>query len=106
MVNITVTSLAQVNLADDLIVIGLAEDEHISSSFDKDSKLSHIFKQIDSFGQERLKSIKKYGKNMTLGMSLDGSPTMILLIGLGELSKLNSDRIRHIGGLISLRCKE
>lgn len=106
MVNITVTSPDQVKLADDLIVIGLAEDESISNSFDKDSKLSYILKQIDSFGQERFKSIKKYGKNMTLGIRLDDSPTMILLIGLGELSKLNSDRVRHIGGLISLRCKE
>jgi leucyl aminopeptidase len=64
-------------------------------------------KQIDSFGQEHLDNIKKYGKNMTLGIRLDDdSPVMILLIGLGELSKLNSDRIRHIGGLISLRCKD
>ncbi|HEX5904933.1 MAG TPA: M17 family peptidase N-terminal domain-containing protein, partial [Candidatus Nitrosocosmicus sp.] len=106
MANITVTSPDRINLTDGLIVVGLAEDGSIPNYIERESKLNRILKKIDSFGQEHLDNIKKYGKNMTLGVSLDDTPIMILLIGLGELSKLNSDRIRHIGGLISLRCKD
>ncbi|VFJ15094.1 leucyl aminopeptidase [Candidatus Nitrosocosmicus franklandus] len=106
MVKITTASPDKVDLTDGVLVVGVTEDEGIRNFFVKDSRLSHIIKQIDSFGQERLNNIKKYGKSMTLGLNLDNSPIMILLIGLGESGKLDSDRIRHIGGLISLRCKE
>jgi leucyl aminopeptidase len=106
MANITVTTPDRIDLTDGIIVIGIAEDGSIPHYIEKESNLNRILKQIDSFGQEHLDNIRKYGKNMTLGVSLDDSPVMILLIGLGELSKLDSDRIRHIGGLISLRCKD
>ena len=106
MVKITATSLDKINLIDGLIVIGLAEDKDIPNYIEKDSRLNRLLNQIDLFGQEHFDNIKKYGKSMALGLSLDGSPIMVLLIGLGELNKLNSDRIRHIGGLISLRCRD
>lgn len=106
MVKITVTSQDKINLTNDLIVLGLAEDGSFPGLIGKDPRFNHILKQIDTFGKEHLNSVKKYGKSMALGIRLDDSPLMILLIGLGELDKLNSDRIRHLGGLISLRCKD
>ncbi|HKR72885.1 MAG TPA: leucyl aminopeptidase [Candidatus Nitrosocosmicus sp.] len=106
MINITVTTPDKIDLSDNIVVVGLAEDGSIPSYIEKDSKLSQILKKINNFGHTHLKSTKKYGKSMTLGISLDDSPITILLIGLGDSNKLTSDRVRHIGGLISLRCKE
>lgn len=106
MVNIITTTLDKIDLSDNVVVVGLAEDGSIPIYVEKNSKLNQISNKINSFGQTHLKNIRKYGKFMTLATSLDETPITILLVGLGELNKLNSDRIRHIGGLISLRCKE
>lgn len=106
MINITVTTPDKIDLSDNIVVVGLAEDGSIPSYIEKDSKLRQILKKINNFGHTHLKSTKNYGKSMTLVISLDDSPITILLIGLGESNKLTSDRVRHIGGLISLRCKE
>ncbi len=106
MVNITVTTPDKIDLSDVIIVVGISEDGDILSYIEKDSRLNQILKKIDSFGQTHLNNIKKYGKSMTLGVNLDDTPITILLVGIGESSKLNSDRVRHIGGLVSLKCKE
>lgn len=106
MVNIAVTTPDKIDLSDDIIVVGLSEDGNIPSYAEKNSRLNHILKKINTFGQTHLNVIKKYGKSMTLGVNLDDTPITILLIGIGESNKLNSDRVRHIGGLVSLKCKE
>ena len=84
MINITVTTPDKIDLSDNIVVVGLAEDGSIPSYIEKDSKLSQILKKINNFGHTHLKSTKKYGKSMTLGISLDYGPITILLIGLGE----------------------
>ena len=106
MINITVTNPDKIDLSDNIVVVGLAEDGNIPTYIKKDSKLNQIMEKINNFGHTHLKNIKKYGKSMTLGISLDDRPITILLIGLGESHKLNSDRVRHIGGLISIQCRE
>ena len=106
MINITVTNPDKIDLSDNIVVVGLAEDGNIPSYIKKDSKLNQIMEKINNFGHTHLKNIKKYGKSMTLGISLDDRPITIPLIGLGESHKLNSDRVRHIGGLISIQCRE
>lgn len=106
MVQITVSDISKIEPADALLVIGLAEDARIHDYLRLNKKFDEIVKQIDSFEEEHLINIKKYGKSVILGLNLHGSLIRVLIMGIGEVNKLNSDRVRHLAGLISLKCKE
>ncbi len=105
MVRITVSDMDKVNPDDTLLVIGLAEDEKMDY-LRQNAKFNEILEYIDNFKEEHLSQIKKYGKSMIFGLNFRGSWIKVMIIGIGEMNKLTSDRVRHLAGLVSLKCKE
>ena len=55
MVNIITTTLDKIDLSDNVVVVGLAEDGSIPIYVEKNSKLNQISNKINSFGQTHLK---------------------------------------------------
>lgn len=107
MVNITIKNVDDIKIvAHQLVVIGLFEDNSYSENIKSNPNLKVIIGYLDSLDKKNLDQIKKYGKSIMLGLYADDNPINTLLIGLGNSSNFNADKMRHISGLISLKAKE
>jgi leucyl aminopeptidase len=107
MVKITIKNIDDIEIvANQLVVIGLFEDNSYSEHLKNNSKLKVVIDYLDSLDKKKLDQIKKYGKTIALGLYADNNPINTLLIGLGNSHDFNKDKMRHISGLISLRAKE
>lgn len=106
MVNITVASMDDVNFDNQLIVIGLYEDDSHLKTLGTNPILKVVFDYVKTLDKKNLDEVKKYGKSIMLGLNLNEKITNVLLIGLGDPEKLDTNRIRHIAGLMSLKSKD
>lgn len=106
MVNISVTNLDNITFDNQLIVIGLSEDNIYSEKLRHAVKLKWVFEYLDKLEKNNLDGVRKYGKSLLLGLFINDSPVNVLLIGTGDKNKITSDRIRHLAGVVSLKAKE
>lgn len=106
MVKISIKNYNQVDITNSLLVIGLYEDNN---------DLSHL-KKINSTGlYEKINDVvisvseteKKFGKNLLFLFEDNNNKYIkILLLGLGKYNKLDHNKIRQLGGIISVKARE
>lgn len=106
MVKISIKSIDDVNLSEGLFVIGLDENNKDLNYLRKNTKLMDILNTHKVFHEEHLENIRKFGKNMILSMNDGDNLLKIMLLGIGDSKKLNEDKFRQLGGIISLKSKE
>lgn len=107
MVNITIKNIDDIHIvANQLVVIGLFEDNSYSENLKNNPNLKTVVDYLDSLDKKNLDQIKKYGKSIMLGLYVDNIPINALLIGLGNTNNFDVDKMRHISGLIALKAKE
>ena len=106
MVDISIINYDEINLTDSLLVVGLYEDsddlDYLNKirSIDLQEKISKLITATD-------KNTKKFGKSLLFLVKDDKNEYLkILSVGLGKYGELNPNKIRQIGGIISLKSKE
>jgi leucyl aminopeptidase len=106
MVNVLIRNYDEINLSESLLVVGLYEDRedlhylNKISSFDLNKKINDIVSNTNN-------ATKKFGKSLLFLCKDDKIDYLkILLVGLGRYNELNSNKLRQIGGIISLKAKE
>jgi len=106
MVDISIINYDEINLTDSLLVVGLYEDsddlDYLNKirSIDLQEKISKLITATD-------KNTKKFGKSLLFLVKDDKNEYLkILSVGLGKYGELNPNKIRQIGGIISLKAKE
>ncbi len=106
MVEISIKSYDDVNLTDGLFVVGLHEDVDYPNYLDKINSIG-LNEKIISLVTNANKNSKKFGKNLLFLVKGEKDEYLrILLVGLGKQDELDSNKIRQIGGIISLKAKE
>ena len=106
MVKISIKSFDDVNISEGLFVIGLDENNKDLDYLRKNTKLMDILDTHKVFQEEHLENIRKFGKNMILSVNNGEKFLKIMLLGIGDSKKLNEDKFRQLGGIISLKSKE
>ena len=106
MVKISIESIDNVNIYEGLFVIGLDESNKDLNYLKKNTKLMDTLNTHKFIHEEHLENIGKFGKNMILYMNDDDKIIKIMLLGIGDGKKLNEDKFRQLGGIISLKAKE
>jgi len=106
MVEISIKSIDDLDIFEGLFVIGLDESNKDLNYLSKNTKLMDILNTPKVIQEEHLENIRKFGKNMILYVN-DGEKLLkIMLLGIGDGKKLNEDKLRQLGGIISLKAKE
>ncbi len=106
MVEISIKSIDDLDIFKGLFVIGLDESNKDLNYLSKNTKLMDILNTHKVIHEEHLENIRKFGKNMILYVN-DGEKLLkIMLLGIGDGKKLNEDKLRQLGGIISLKAKE
>ncbi|MDQ3085024.1 MAG: leucyl aminopeptidase [Thermoproteota archaeon] len=106
MVEISIKSIDDLDIFEGLFVIGLDESNKDLNYLSKNTKLMDILNTHKVIQEEHLENIRKFGKNMILYVN-DGEKLLkIMLLGIGDGKKLNEDKLRQLGGIISLKAKE
>ncbi|MDF0681403.1 MAG: leucyl aminopeptidase [Candidatus Nitrosocosmicus sp.] len=106
MVKISIESTDNVNIFEGLVVIGLDESNKDLIYLKKNTKLMDALNSHKFIHEEHLENIGKFGKNIILYMNDDDKIIKIMLLGIGDGKKLNEDKFRQLGGIISLKAKE
>ena len=106
MVKISIESVDNVNIFEGLFVIGLDESNKDLNYLKKNTKLMDALNTHKFIHEEHLENIGKFGKNMILYMNDGAKIIKIMLLGIGDGKKLNEDKFRQLGGIISLKAKE
>ena len=106
MVKISIESVDNVNIFEGLFVIGLDESNKDLNYLKKNTKLMDALNTHKFIHEGHLENIGKFGKNIILYMNDDDKIIKIMLLGIGDGKKLNEDKFRQLGGIISLKSKE
>lgn len=106
MVNISVKNLKIDHIDDGLLIMCISENGQNKSYLKKYSTTPNILNTIEKIGKEQLDQIGKFGKNMVLFSQQEDKMYKILLLGVGNLDDLDGDKIRRLGGIVSLKAKE
>ncbi|TVP39582.1 leucyl aminopeptidase [Candidatus Nitrosocosmicus arcticus] len=99
-------SIDDLDIFEGLFVVGLDENNKDLNYLSKNTKLMDILNRHKVIQEEHLENIRKFGKNMILSLNDGDKLLKILLLGIGDGKKLNEDKLRQLGGIISLRAKE
>jgi len=106
MVEISIKSIDDLDIFKGLFVIGLDESNKDLNYLRKNTKLMDILNTNKVIQEEHLENIRKFGKNMILYVNDGDKLLKIMLLGIGDGKKLNEDKLRQLGGIISLKAKE
>ncbi len=106
MVKISIKSIDDVDIFEGLFVIGLDESNKDLNYLRKNTKLIDALNTHKVLQEEHLENIRKFGKNMFIYVNDGGKLVKIMLLGIGDGKKLNEDKFRQLGGIISLKAKE
>ena len=106
MVEISIKSIDDLDIFEGLFVIGLDEGNRDLNYLRKNTKLMGILNTHKVIQEEHLENMRKFGKNMILYLNDGDKMLKIMLLGIGDGKKLNEDKLRQLGGIISLKAKE
>ena len=106
MVKISIKSIDDVNIFEGLFVIGLDESSKDLNYLRNNTKLMDALITHKVIQEEHLENMRKFGKNMILYVNDGDNLLKIMLLGIGDNKKLNEDKFRQLGGIISLKAKE
>lgn len=107
MVKISVKDGSQIELKDSLFVVGLYDDYKDFGYLNTIPAAQNLYKKIDEVLDNVSDAIKKFGKSLLfLFKDESGNYLKVLFIGLGKYDQLDHNKIRQIGGIISLKAKE
>lgn len=106
MAEISIKSIDDLDIFEGLFVIGLDESNKDLNYLSKNTKLMDILNTHKVIQEEHLENIRKFGKNMILYVNDGNKLLKIMLLGIGDGKKLNEDKLRQLGGIISLKAKE
>ncbi|MGN6623039.1 MAG: M17 family peptidase N-terminal domain-containing protein, partial [Candidatus Nitrosocosmicus sp.] len=107
MVNISIKDYSQIELNNSLLVVGLYEDYKDYSYLKIMPATQSLSIKIDDILNNVSDTIKKFGKSLLfLFQDEHQNYLKILFVGLGKNNELDHNKIRQIGGLISLKAKE
>ena len=106
MVKISIKSIDDVDIFEGLFVIGLDESNKDLNYLRKNTKLMDALNTHKVIQEEHLEKMRKFGKNMILYVNDGDKLLKIMLLGIGDGKKLNEDKFRQLGGIISLKAKE
>lgn len=106
MVKISIQSASNTNISDGLFVIGLDEENSNLDYLRTNIRSNDVLDKLDEIQDEHLKSISKFGKNMIIYLKNNEIFLKIMLLGIGDSRKLNNDKFRQLGGIISLKARE
>ncbi len=106
MVIISIKDYNQVDITNSLLVIGLYEDNNELNYLKKLTSID-LHEKISDMVFIISETIKKFGKNLLFLYKSDNNEYLkILLIGLGKYDDLDHNKIRQIGGIISVKARE
>jgi leucyl aminopeptidase len=105
-VKISIKSIDDVNIFEGLFVIGLDESSKDLNYLRNNTKLMDALITHKVIQEEHLENMRKFGKNMILYVNDGDNLLKIMLLGIGDNKKLNEDKFRQLGGIISLKAKE
>src|SRR5919112_1453714 len=107
MVKIFLRDYSQIELNNSLLVIGLYEDNNDFSYLKEIHSIDSLYNKINEIMDTLSETIKKFGKNL-LFLFKDNNDNFIkiLFIGLGKYNELDNNKIRQIGGIISLKARD
>ncbi len=106
MVEISIKSIDDLDIFEGLFVIGLDENNKDLNYLEKNTKLMGILNTHKVIQEEHLENMRKFGKNMILYLNDGDKILKIMLLGIGDGKKLNEDKLRQLGGIISIKAKE
>ncbi|MFI5405506.1 MAG: leucyl aminopeptidase [Nitrososphaerales archaeon] len=106
MVKISIKSIDDVDIFEGLFVIGLDESSKDLNYLRNNTKLMDALITNKVIQEEHLENMRKFGKNMILYVNDGDKLLKIMLLGIGDNKKLNEDKFRQLGGMISLKAKE
>ena len=106
MVKISIKSIDDIDIFEGLFVIGLDESNKDLNYLRKNTKLMDALNTHKVIQEEHLENMRKFGKNMILYVNDGDKLLKIMLLGIGDGKKLNEDKFRQLGGIISLKAKE
>ncbi len=106
MVKISIKSIDDVDIFEGLFVIGLDESNNDLDYLKNNTKLIDNLNIDKVIQEEHLEKMRKFGKNIILYMNDGDKLLKIMLLGIGDSKKLNEDKFRQLGGIISLKAKE
>ena len=106
MVKISIKSIDDVDIFEGLFVIGLDESSKDLNYLRNNTKLMDALITHKVIQEEHLENMRKFGKNMILYVNDGDKLLKIMLLGIGDNKKLNEDKFRQLGGIISLKAKE
>ncbi len=106
MVKISIKSIDDVDIFEGLFVIGLDESNKDLDYLRNNTKLIDNLNIDKVIQEEHLEKMRKFGKNIILYMNDGDKLLKIMLLGIGDSKKLNEDKFRQLGGIISLKAKE
>ena len=106
MVKISIKSIDDVDIFEGLFVIGLDENSKDLNYLRNNTKLMDALITHKVIQEEHLENMRKFGKNMILYVNDGDKLLKIMLLGIGDNKKLNEDKFRQLGGMISLKAKE
>ena len=106
MVKISIKSIDNIDIFEGLFVIGLDESNKDLNYLRKNTKLMDALNIHKVIQEEHLEKMRKFGKNMILYVNDGDKLLKIMLLGIGDGKKLNEDKFRQLGGIISLKAKE
>ncbi len=105
MAKISLKDYDEANIDKSLLVIGVNED-NLDADYLKDLSLK-IKIDIQSLMHSCPLGIKKFGKSLLTLLPVDNNKIIsVLLLGLGKTRELDVDKIRQLGGILSLRARE
>ena len=107
MVKIFLKNYNQIELKNSLLVIGLYEDNNDFSYLKEIPSIYSLYNKINEIIDIMSETIKKFGKNLLfLFNDNNDNYIKILFIGLGKYNELDHNKIRQIGGMISLKARD
>src|SRR6478752_3677662 len=95
MVKIFLKNYNQIEIKNSLFVIGLYEDNNDFSYLKEIPSINSLYNKINEILDIMSEIIKKFGKNI-----------LFLFNGLGKYNELDHNKIRQIGGMISLKARD
>ena len=106
MVKISIKSIDDIDIFEGLFVIGLDESNKDLNYLRKNTKYLDVINHQKVIQEEHLENIRKFGKNIIVYVNDGDKLLKIMLLGIGDSKKLNEDKFRQLGGIISLKAKE
>jgi leucyl aminopeptidase len=106
MAKISLKGYEDLDIDKSLLVVGIGEEDNSNADYLKDLSLK-IKGDIQGLVQNCPSGIKKFGKSLLTLLPADNNNVInILLLGLGKTGELDFDKIRQLGGILSLRARE